>query len=419
MRASGAPALVLVTANYPYLHRGGEISFVAPEVPQLVREFGRLRVVPLHAGGPRVSTPAGVEVDTTLAAALRRQLPLASVRAPAAAGVPAEMWRAWRVGGWLGLLRTWRWAAIADVTERWACAQAEGSASLYYTYWRGGATLGLLRLAAKRPGTRVVSRVHRHDLYEEAFDPPFQPWHPRMYGQLALTVAVAEHGRDYLLRAGVDPRRVIVARLGTEAARRRCAASADGVLRIVSCSYASPVKRVPLIARVLIELARREPAQRFVWTHFGGGSEQADVERCGRSAPANLRVDLRGQVAPADVMAHYAAEPVDLFVQLSASEGLPVSIQEAAGAGIPVLSTAVGGVTEIVGRDNGATVPVDASIGEIADAMQRLLRLPEHERAAMRDRSAARWAEGFDAERNHAAFAALLARCAAGLPPVG
>jgi glycosyltransferase involved in cell wall biosynthesis len=404
------PALVLITTNYPYTHTGGEVMFVAPEMPHLVREFSSVRVVPQHTGGERLEVPAGVVVDTSLALALRSERLVSPLRALAWRGVAGELWRGFRRGGWVGAVRVWRWAAIAQLTYRWARRSVDDTTPvLFYTYWRGGSTLALARLARERRATQAVTRVHRYELYEDCFDPPFQPWHPALYHELTLTVTVSKDGMDYLERAGVPADRLALSRLGTGAPAGLARASMDGAVRIVSCSFVTPVKRVPLIAQVLVAWAQRDGGRTIHWTHYGGGPELGRVKAALKDAPANLHAHLPGQVDNAAVLAHYASEAVDAFMLLSASEGLPVSVQEAASAGIPVLATDVGGVRELVGDDAGALLPADPTVAEVIAALDRVLgpgaSVPQ---AALRETSRRRWSEGFDAENNHMQFARRL-----------
>ena len=419
--SSPSAALVLITTNHPFVHTGGEVMFVGPELQRLVRKLGQLRVVPLYATGACVDVPEGVEVDTSLSDAVQRERFTAYLRALWWPGFWAELMRAVRHGGWTGCARVWRWAATAQTTYRWACASfPAGCSVLFYTYWRGGSTVALARFAAEQAAMEVVTRVHRYELYEDAFDPPFQPWHPSLYQSLALTATVSQHGYDYLRGAGVPAERLMLSRLGTEASPSLARASTDGVLRIVSASFATPVKRVPAIASALIELAARHPQQAFQWTHFGDGPDLGKVRVALVLATLNLTAVLDGHVSNAAVMKHYVDQPVDVFVLLSTSEGLPVSIQEAASVGVPIIATNVGGVRELVGGDNGVLLSATASQADVvAELEQVLLNTDAAARQAMQAASHRRWVEGFDAEINHTRFAATLKRLLGSLPTKG
>lgn len=408
--AATPPELVLITTNHPFVHTGGEVMFVGPELKRLARELGAVRVVPQHAQGERVEVPEGVEVDTSLSDAMQRERITAYLRALWWPGFWAELTRAARHGGWTGCARVWRWAATAQTTYRWARrAFPAGSEVLFYTYWRGGSTLALARWAAQNAAMKVVTRVHRYELYEDAFDPPFQPWHPSMYSALALTATVSQDGYDYLRKAGVEPERLMLSRLGTEALPSLASASNDGVVRILSASFVTPVKRVPAMAQALLEFAARHPKQSVEWTHFGDGPELDSVRQLLAGAPSNLTATLPGHVANADVIAHYGSQRVDVFLLLSESEGLPVSIQEAASAAVPIIATDVGGVRELVGGDNGVLLKSDAPQADVVMALERVLFSDDFSaRQAMRAASHRRWAAGFDTEINHTQFAKAL-----------
>ncbi len=405
-------ALVLFTTNHPFTHTGGETMFVGPELPALVRSFASVTLVPLHDDGHELPLPAGCTVDRGLAARWVRARWRWALRAMAWPAFWSELMRGARRGGWVGAARVWRWAAVAAATRDWMRATiADAQPRLLYTYWRGGQTLAAARWAAAHPPLKAVTRVHRYELYDEAFDPPFQPW-TSVYAGMALVAAVSQQGADYLRRRGVE--RVTVSRLGVAAASDGAGSSQDDAWRVVSCSTLTPVKRVERNAQALVELARRHPQRRIVWTHFGTGPTRAAVEAALAGAPANLQASLAGQVPNDAVLAHYRTQPVDAFVLLSDSEGLPVSIQEALAHAIPVLACDVGGVSEAVDAsgDNGALVPPDAPAAAVAEALERLLEAPAEARAARRQAARQRWASDFDAERNHAALASTLAALA-------
>ena len=84
----------------------------------------------------------------------------------------------------------------------------------------------------------------------------------------------------------------------------------------------------------------------------------------------------------------------DLFVLSSRWEGNPMSVMEALAAGLPVVSTAVGGVPELVCEgETGLLVPSEDA-GALAQALQALVDDPAQRQAmgdAARQRAVARF----------------------------
>lgn len=407
--------LLLVTSNYPFTYTGGETMFVGPELPHLVRAGFQVSVAPLHALGERLPLPEGVALDLGLHHEMQRSAwrrGAAGLRWP---GLGTELRRALRQGGAVGTARVLRWAAQAQAT--WAWLQGlppQAGPALAYSYWRGGATLALARWAGQGPDRAALTRVHGFDLYAERFSPPFQPF-TGVYDDLACIGTISEHGAAYLREAGVPASRLRLARLGTPAAAQ--ARGGDGrPWQVLSCSAATPLKRVLLLAQALRELARDHPEQALAWTHLGAGPELPAVKALLAQAPPNLQVHLPGALAHAEVLRHYATQPVDLFVLLSRSEGLPVSVQEALAHGVPVLATAVGGTPEAVDATVGQLLPADPNPALVAQGLAALLwRSSPAQRHLRRLAARQRWAERFDADSNHAQWAHGLAELAATL----
>jgi glycosyltransferase involved in cell wall biosynthesis len=368
-------------------------------------------LVPLYDCGAALPVPAGVVVDRRLAERWARAVVLHAATALAWPGTFAELWRAARHGGLPGFARVWRWAAIAGATRSWLTTHGRrGDDVLLYTYWRGGQSLAAARAAAEGRVGAAVTRVHGHDLYEDAFVPPFQPW-PGLYAQLSRTITVSQHARTYLCARGVAEHRLLVSRLGVAAAPALAQSSSDGQWRIMSCAAITSNKRVDLIARVLGALAQRHPRRGISWTHFGDGPLRRSVDAEVRRLPANVTVELRGQVPNAEVLGHYARRPVDLFVHLSAQEGLPVSIQEALAHGVPVVGCDVHGVAEAFDAESSqdALLPVDVPLEQAVAALEGVLLAAPELRAARRAQAWRHWQSDFDAQRNHARLARTLA----------
>lgn len=73
----------------------------------------------------------------------------------------------------------------------------------------------------------------------------------------------------------------------------------------------------------------------------------------------------------------------DGFLLSSAWEGLPNVLIEASAAGIPVVTTDVGGAREVVSHGEGGFVVEPNAPGELAEAMRRMMGMPGPQRDAM------------------------------------
>ena len=58
-----------------------------------------------------------------------------------------------------------------------------------------------------------------------------------------------------------------------------------------------------------------------------------------KNFPKNIRAEFKGRVLNKEVLKFYIDEVPDLFINLSSSEGIPMSIMEAMSCSIPVIAT--------------------------------------------------------------------------------
>jgi glycosyltransferase involved in cell wall biosynthesis len=123
----------------------------------------------------------------------------------------------------------------------------------------------------------------------------------------------------------------------------------DGDLQILSVGRIEQEKNPLLLADVMARLAAEPDGDRWRMVVCGvGRMQQALAERLVQLGVAD-RVDLRGHV-PADygLLDIYRASHILLHV--SWTEGIPQVLFEAFAAGLPVVATAVGGVSEAAGH---------------------------------------------------------------------
>jgi glycosyltransferase involved in cell wall biosynthesis len=298
-----------------------------------------------------------------------------------------------------------QWLDRAIQANRW-----QRRSFVVYTYWFTGATLGAVHLKPKYPGMKVVTRAHRFDLYAEIYNPPYMPLRQPTVAGIDRIIAISEHGRQYLLNhAGAPAAKVVVNRLGVDDPGILAAPSRDGTVRVVSCSRCIPPKRLDLLLRGLVACAEQHPHATLSWTHIGDGPLQPRIERLARdTAPPNLSCRFPGYVENQNVLQYYRTQPVDVFVNVSESEGVPVSIMEAQSFGIPVVATAVGGVPEIVDESAGDLLDANPEPVDVAQALWRAAHRPEQDRTQVKER----WRQQSSAEKNYGDFVQLLCKVA-------
>lgn len=154
----------------------------------------------------------------------------------------------------------------------------------------------------------------------------------------------------------------------------------------------------------------RERHSQAVLLLVGRGSLQTETEAVARSLSLGDSVRFLG--VRQDIPEVLSA--ADGYVMSSAWEGMPMVLLEAAGGGVPIVSTAVGGNREVVrDEESGFLVPPRDADG-LATAMLRLMDLPESRRRQMGERGRehvrANYGLGRVAERWEGLYREVLAR---------
>lgn len=215
-----------------------------------------------------------------------------------------------------------------------------------YSYWFFmTARVGTLIAERYRP-IKMFTRAHRYDLYENENKTGYLPYRRLFLEKYDYVYPCSDNGTEYLKNLYPEyTQNVETAFLGT-LDHGIGKASYDGIFRIVSCSRVEPVKRIRRIVEALAELD--EKGLNIEWTHIGDGSEFEKVKKLVEKNLHNTKVIFRGNMKNEDIMKLYSIYPFDLFLNVSSSEGLPVSIMEALSFGMPCIATDVGGTSEIV-----------------------------------------------------------------------
>ena len=276
---------------------------------------------------------------------------------------------------------------------------------VFYSYWHDYKALTLAMLRRKYAST-CVARAHGWDNFADRHNPPYLPFKGYTIEHLSQTFTISQKGKsgfeDFLNR-NLDGR-ITVLRLGKFNERTPLYTKTGNEFIICSCSNLIPLKRVDRIISVLSKLK----IDNLRWIHFGDGPLRAELEQLAQKMLPHVEYDFRGIVPNNEILDFYAQNYVDLFINLSSTEGIPVSIMEALSAGIPVVATDVGGTAEAVNNENGFLVPADFNDDEVVHKIESYINLDGAERLEYRRRAYDFWRENYEAEKNYEAFCNII-----------
>lgn len=268
-----------------------------------------------------------------------------------------------------------------------------------YSFWLYDTALVAAWLTGTYPCARAVARAHGYDLYADRTDVHYLPFRGYLLSKLSGVLPCSKDGEEYINANWPGHEgKVTTSYLGTREMPDKSGEPLTCPLRVVSCSRIVDVKRVPLLAKAVTLLDAE--GLRVEWTHYGDGP-QLEEARAACSLLTHSTAKFAGALPNDALLGEYTAKHFDVFVNVSSSEGLPLSIMEACGFGIPVIATDVGGTHEIVSDGvNGFLLPSDCGPEDVAAAIKRFVFLGKAEGSSMRRAARAVWERDFRLEAN-------------------
>lgn len=276
-----------------------------------------------------------------------------------------------------------------------------------YSYWMGNHAKIAVDIKRQFPKIKIVTRCHGGDLYEYRYKYNYIPFRRTILTNEDMIFAISDNGKKYLEEnySGIKAP-IVVSRLGTNQKHERIKIDNNDGLNIVSCSYCIPLKRIHLIIQALSEITEKG----ITWTHIGNGREYENLKNLAeQSIPSNVKFNFLGYVENAKVQELYSSGKFNLFVNVSETEGIPVSIMEAMSYGLPIIATDVGGVSEMVEEErNGYLLPKDFDVANLRHLFIKMLQTDNEDYQAMSERSHEIWKEKFHAKKNYTEFVKIL-----------
>ncbi len=280
-----------------------------------------------------------------------------------------------------------------------------------YSYWLS--TIGMCaikisnNLKSKGIDFKFVSRCHGFDVNSESTHLNYLPFQKTMISQFEKIYPCSNSRTEYLKTKFPDfADKISTAYLGVSDKFSSSFPTIKESFNIVSCSNVIPIKRVGLFVKALSLITDKK----INWTHFGDGELFEDIKKEAKNTlPPNISAFFAGRIPNTKIYDFYNNNNVNLFINVSADEGLPVSIMEAVSFGIPVVATDVGGTGELVkSRYNGILLDEHFDVSELAKYICEFIDMEDTEYEKYCNNARLTFENNFNAEKNYTEFSEIL-----------
>lgn len=281
---------------------------------------------------------------------------------------------------------------------------------VFYFYWFDLPSYGA-SIIKRNDNVKVITRAHGYDVYRERKKQKYMPLKWQFVDNIDEVHAISEEGKKYLVDAyKIQPNKVHISRLGVDSNGILSKPSNQGYYNILTCSSCIKLKRIDKVIDALSDLLEKLPDIKINWTHIGSGElfeELKDYAYKTFSGKKNINITFIGTITNKEVHSFYSNNAVDVFVNTSEFEGLPVTIMEALSHGVPVIAPDIGGISEAICTKNGFLLKKDFTIADLSDAM---MDIAHYKAENTRKNAYNMWMEKYFAERNYNTFIGKLNR---------
>ena len=170
----------------------------------------------------------------------------------------------------------------------------------------------------------------------------------------------------HVVHCGVDPSVYVPAERS----------EAEDVVTILSVGRLIHGKGLSILLEAMGSLLEKRLPIRLVVV--GDGPARADFEQAAQTLGLEDAVDFVGAVGQDEIRSYYSA--VDIFCLPSFAEGIPVVLMEAMAMEVPVVSTAIMGIPELITSGVNGLLVAPGRSDLLADAIESLIRSPQMRR---------------------------------------
>ncbi len=411
--ATAKTTVVLFTDSFPFRCYTEEV-FVLPELQELSNKFQQVIIVPHRITGQPIDiSQPNITVNLSMAKSPTTRFRLA--KAPwllspwVLRRIPALLKETHSpnklISAWFYLVNTHLSAKTINNLLKYYNLKPDST--LLYSFWFDHVADSFDYLKKQY---KAITRAHGHDIFDYGIKHRINFLRNNTLSSLKKVYCASNDGCKFLSdRYPQHSAKISTQLLGSLPPQKEAPLPESGsnVMTLFSCSRVAPEKRVELCLKTAAAIAEAYPFKKIKWIHVGGGplmprlrikTTQTDM------LPPNLSIELRGPLPNSEVHKIYQNEPIHWFMLLSTTEGLPIAITEAMSYGIPVITTDVGGNSEIVTPETGILLPSDFNPKQIAGEIQPYI-IDNDAYMQMRASAFSQWQNSFNANTLRHMFA--------------
>ncbi len=366
--------LLLLTSNYPFGNLGDN-CFIQNEIYALAEKFDNITIISTGDGKLREDIPANLKVvkinqkKFKIFKAFNALFALFNKSGRQAFKECKKYYKnASRIKIYKQLfIYNYVYFLLKNIIKK------EGKdADLVYTYWMSSKAYAVAKLKFdKKINCPFITRSHGFDCYIRN---DYILVYRKFIGDNVDTICfISEDGKNYYERTFYQDLQnkcdLKVAYLGLNRKLTNIKIQENNTLKIVSCSNVIDLKRLDIIINALFQI----DSININWLHIGSGEKLEEIKKLAQqklSSKKNITFEFMGNLNNESILNFYKNNYIDLFINCSDTEGIPVTIMEAYSFGIPAITRDVGGIREInCGNNTNFLLKEDAGATEFAEAI--------------------------------------------------
>ncbi len=274
-----------------------------------------------------------------------------------------------------------------------------------YSYWSNFSSYGALLYKMKKNNVKVVTRIHRFDLYEDLYEKNYMPFKRQFINEYDAIFVLSQEGRSYLTdNFSVLDAKIILMPLGVKVDEAIINyEKVSECIKIVSVSNCIKVKRIDKIIDALKKL-EGVTSKKIIWHHYGDGILKNKLIDYASRQLEKIEFEFKGNIENSELQKKLVIEKYDLIINASESEGVPVSLMEAMAKKIVPIAPDVGGIRFLVNQQNGFLLDSSCEVEDIYNSVINYLNLSESEQNYIQSNAFNIINTNYNSEKNYNKF---------------